>query len=93
MARPAPSKPSLARLFLVRLAVRVAAIALALGLLYGLVLVERFVLAVIPTSASTWWMEHPNVQPIVDIPIALAALAAVIVLADRALRKLAPPAP
>jgi hypothetical protein len=38
-------------------------------------------------------MEHPNAQPLVDIPLALAALAGVIVLADRALRWLAPPAP
>ncbi|MBN8611824.1 MAG: hypothetical protein J0L92_14615 [Deltaproteobacteria bacterium] len=76
------------RLFLTRLAVRVAAIGLAVGLLYALVLLERFVLAVLPAGASAWWVDHPSVQPIVDIPIALSAMVAVFVAGNWALAKL-----
>ena len=74
--------------FLVGLGVRLLAIALAVGLLYALVLLERFALAVLPAGASAWWHDHPNVQPVVDIPIALAALAGTIVAANWALAKL-----
>lgn len=81
------------RLFLTRLAVRVIAIGLAVGLLYGLVLLERFVLAVLPDSASAWWLDHPNVQPMVDIPIALGALVAVVMTANWALAKLGASSP
>jgi hypothetical protein len=76
------------RLVLTRLAVRVVTIGLAVGLLYALVLLERFVLAVLPAGASAWWVDHPNVQPIVDIPIALGAMVAVFITGNWALTKL-----
>ena len=80
----------------IALVVRLLAVGLALGLLYGLVVLERVVLAMLPEGAALWWAEHPDVQPFVDLPIALLVLGGTLFLVDRALARLGvskPPVP
>lgn len=72
----------------IALVVRLLAVGLAMGLLYGLVLLERAVLAAVPASAALWWTEHPDVQPFVDLPIALSVIGGTLFLVHRVLSRL-----
>lgn len=78
----------MARTFAIALVVRLSALGLAIGLLYLLVLLERVVLAILPASAGAWWAEHPDVQPFVDLPIALVVIGGALVGVDRILSRL-----